>query len=133
MFRPSNTYLCVFDIWAGILSVFVSAKARILNYYKHTLLTQVIKILPDDAFFDSLKCPENAPFCVQWKKNLGENQPFCCLLYLATAMSLYSDNFNYRYFVYFLWGLKPIYFISRKRMRWFQLLLSVVEDACSII
>jgi hypothetical protein len=38
---------------------------QILNYYKHTLLTQVMKILPDDAFFDSLKCPENAPFCVQ--------------------------------------------------------------------
>jgi hypothetical protein len=89
--QGSYQYLCL-----------LRQEEQILNYYKHTLLTQVIKILPDDAFFDSLKCPENAPFCVQWKKNLGENQPFCCLLYLATAMPLYSDNFNYRYFVYFL-------------------------------
>jgi hypothetical protein len=36
-----------------------------LTYYTHTLLTQVIKILPGHAFFDTLKCPKNAPFCVQ--------------------------------------------------------------------
>ena len=64
---------------------------QILNYFKHALLTQVIKIVPGHAFFDtlSLRCPENAPFSVQFKKNHGDNQPLCCSLYLAPA-TLYA-------------------------------------------
>jgi hypothetical protein len=46
-------------------------EGQILNYFKHILLTQVIKIVPGYAFFDTLKCPENAPFSVQLKKILA--------------------------------------------------------------
>jgi hypothetical protein len=38
---------------------------QILNYFKHTLLTLVIKIVLGHAFFDTLKHLENAPSCVQ--------------------------------------------------------------------
>jgi hypothetical protein len=57
----------------------VSAKARRadFDYFKHALLTQVIKIVPGHAFFDtlSLKCPENAPFSVQFKIILATTNP----------------------------------------------------------
>jgi hypothetical protein len=55
--------------------------------YFAIFVSQVIKIVPGHAFFDtlSLRCPENAPFSVQFKKNLGENQPLYCPLYLALA------------------------------------------------
>jgi hypothetical protein len=46
-------------------------EGQILNYFKHTLLTQVIKIVPGHGFFDTLKCPENAPFSVQLKQILA--------------------------------------------------------------
>lgn len=63
---------CVFNILAGIILVFVSAKIRrayIFNNFKHNLLmSQVIKIVTGHVFFDILKCLENAPFCVQSKK-----------------------------------------------------------------
>ena len=42
-----------------------------LNYFRHTFLAQVIKIVPGHAFFDTLKCPENAPFSAQLKKFLA--------------------------------------------------------------
>ena len=66
-------------------------EGQILNYFKHILLTQVIKIVPGHAFFDTLKCLENAPFSVQFKKILART---CCPLYLAPAMPLHSDNSN---------------------------------------
>jgi hypothetical protein len=44
----------------------------------------VIKIVPGHAFFDTLKCPENAPFSVVLKI-LGENQSLYCPFYLALA------------------------------------------------
>ena len=74
--QGSYQYLCL-----------LRQEEQILNYFKHALLTQVIKIVPGHAFFDSpsLKCPENAPFSVQLKKNLGDKQPLCCPLYLAPA------------------------------------------------
>ena len=49
----------------------MSAKARRADL-THTLLTQVIKGVPGHAFFDTPKCPENAPFSVQLNKSLQE-------------------------------------------------------------
>ena len=49
--QESYQYLCL-----------LRQEGQIFNYFKHTLLTQVIKIVPGHAFFDTLKCHENAPF-----------------------------------------------------------------------
>jgi hypothetical protein len=61
MFQPSDiseqgSYQYVF---------LLMQEEQILNYFKHTLLTWVIKIVLGHAFFDTLKHLENAPFCIQ--------------------------------------------------------------------
>jgi hypothetical protein len=51
------THICVYSISEQGFYQYLCLlrqEEQILNYYKHTLLTQVMKILPDDAFFDSL-------------------------------------------------------------------------------
>ena len=57
---------------------------------KHTLLTQVIKSVPDHAFFDTLKCHENAPFSVQLNKSLRE--PLLSILFSPSYASGYCTT-----------------------------------------